>query len=154
MHTVLSAHVRKVQCRDTGERESTMPRNRTRVRGKRGQGKVAAAAVAAAHNRRHDSFEPDLMVPEIRHRAAEDDADVNECPMTAEEMAQDATKVEQSQRMLTMAMDKDAQERQQQPFTGSVVDHLLLVARDAEAAAAQDMEHGDWTHFHLSLIHI
>lgn len=121
-----------------------MPRKGARVK----KGKLAATARAAAQNRRLDSFEPDMNVPEIRHRAAEDDTDVNECPMTDEERAQDAAQVESKQQMLTMAMDKDAQERQKQPFLGSVVDHLIMVARDAEAVKAQDMEHADWTHFH------
>lgn len=108
-------------------------------------------AYAAAKNRRFDSFEPDMHVPQIRMRAAEDDSEVNEQPLTEEDLIQDQASIDARKQMLTVAMDKEAQKRQSMPFLGSVTQHTINVAKEADAAGAAQMEKSDWTHFHEAM---
>lgn len=110
--------------------------------------RIAAAARAAAQNRRLDSFEPNMLVPQIRMHAAEDNTVCCEKPMTEEERLQDLQDVEQRQQNLTMAFDKETQERQKRAFVGSVVDYFFLVAKDAEAERAHEMDELHWKLFH------
>lgn len=103
----------------------------------------------AALQNRVDSFEPDVRVPVIRQRASEDEQYSRSAqPMTAEEKQKENAECETKQQMLTVAMDPEARKRAEQPFTGSVVQHTLLVAQEAEAAQAHLMEKPDWTHWH------
>ena len=116
------------------------------------QGKsLGQAAIGAAQNRRFDSFEPDMNYAQIRMRAAEDESVVVDQPMTADEREQEAQQCDARKQMLTVAMDPDAQERQKQDFTGSVVQHTLQVAREAEAAKAHEMEQHEWTQWHETM---
>lgn len=104
---------------------------------------------AEALNRRVDSFEPDVRVPVIRQRASEDEQYSRSAePMTEEEKQKESRDCETKQQMLTVAMDPEARKRAEQPFTGSVVQHTLLVAQEAEAANAHLMEKPDWIHWH------
>lgn len=112
------------------------------------QATVERAAIAATRNQRIDSFEPDLRMPEIRMCAAEDEYSELERPMTEEERASDAQRCEEQAHKLTLAMDADAQRRQKLPFTGSVYECTMQVAREAEAAGAHEMERHIWTQWH------
>jgi len=109
---------------------------------------LSRAAYGAAHNQRFDSFEPNMANAQIRMRAAEDESVVVDEPMTAEEREQELQQCDARKQMLTVAMDPEAQKRQKQAFTGSVVQHTLQVAREAEKAKTHEMEQHEWTQWH------
>jgi hypothetical protein len=95
-----------------------------------------------------DSFEPDPQMPVIRQITSEDTQNKVVEPLSAEERAAEQDQCEQRQQMLTAAMDKDALERQKTEFTGSVVDHTILVAQEAEKAGAHLMDKPEWAAWH------
>lgn len=118
---------------------------------KKEQKRVQKEALAASKNQRWGSFEPDLKVPQIRMRAAEDETESNIEPLTAEEIQNDETAIAARKQMLTVAMNKESQDKQNLPFTGSVYEQTIAVAKEADKQNAAQMEKQDWVHLHEEL---
>jgi hypothetical protein len=96
-----------------------------------------------------NSFEPDLL-GEIKYRNAEDPyAEDNVEPLTAAELKEQDQIIENQRRLLNKALEPGGNDEQLAPFTGSVVDKVLQIAREAVALGAPGMAHADW----MALIH-
>lgn len=113
-------------------------------RGKFPQTRPKKEQLEAMARMQTNSFEPDLL-GEIKYRNAEDPyAEDNVEPLTAQELREQDQIIENQRRLLGKALQPGGNDQQLAPFTGSIVDKVLLIAKEAVALGALTMTHADW----------
>lgn len=113
-------------------------------RGKFPQARPKKEQLEAMARMQTNSFEPDLL-GEIKYRNAEDPyAEDNVEPLTAAELREQDQIIENQRRLLGKALQPGGNDAQLAPFTGSIVDKVLQIAREAVALGAPTMTHADW----------